>query len=96
MLQHLTSGLVYLAAIISLVFVLRYLRTGWYKTEAGRDLMAFMAVISILLSLAIIKRLTSLSEIFWDQIRFVGLLHRLTLLFKYQRIGRKSRKDDVS
>lgn len=102
MLNLLTNIAVFISATASTVFVVRYMRTGWHKTEAGRHMMAFMGVTSVLLGLGVLNRVTDLPAVLWDQIRFVAfvalawvLVQRVVLLFRYQKTEDKSREEDV-
>lgn len=101
MLNLLTNIAVFVCATAANVFVVRYMRTGWHRTEAGRHMMAFMGVTSVLLGLAVLNRITDLPAALWDQIRFVSfialawvLVQRVVLLFRYQHAEKEAREDE--
>ena len=99
MVEVCTNILVYISALAAGTFVVRYMRTGWHRTEAGRHMMAFMGVTAVLLSLSVVRRLVKIPEEQWIGIRFSAflaltwvLVRNTVLLFRYQ----KDNKKDVS
>lgn len=57
MIQTATAGLVCSALAAGVVFVVRYLRTTWFRSPMGWHAMTFMLVAVILLSLGVSKEL---------------------------------------
>lgn len=87
------------AALLALIFVVRYTKTTWYKTEEGRHTMAFMTVCVILLVLSVVSHLLNPPVDTWNWVKLAafGALNwilgwRVLLLFSYQRPDGKSRK----
>lgn len=101
MINTVTAVLTAGAALGFLVFVARFLRTGWHRTEVGRNLMAFMAVFGTLITLALVYRWIPLPKTAWELVRCGAYLlinwvvwWRVFLLFRVQREGGHPRKPE--
>lgn len=100
MIQILTSVLVITAALGALVFVVRYLATRWFRSMVGRQAMAFMTVILLVMSLAIVRQFVGPTWVGRDWVRLVSYLliniviwWQVVLLFAGQRRARPRRQD---
>lgn len=96
MIHSITSVLVCTAAAGALIFVGRYLLTRWFDTAMGRHAMAFMVVVLIVLSLAVVRELFGVDWAGRDLVRLVAftlvnvvIWWRVALLFMGQRRARR-------
>ena len=86
------SALVVVSAVEALVFCVAYhLSAPWRETTGGRHIMAFTAVLALVLTLWVARLLLPLDWAGWDVARLVTfagvpvvLGHRLLLLYRLQ------------
>lgn len=84
--------LVIVSAVLAWTVVITYhLSAPWRDSHAGRHVMAFTAVLAVVLTLWTVGLLTSAHGTWWDIVRLVAfsgvpavLAHRLLLLWRLQ------------
>jgi hypothetical protein len=96
--QTLANLALIVAALGALTFVIAYqLIADWRATAIGRNVMAFMVVTSLLLTLGILRNIVPWLDGHIDEFRLVAYVlvasiiwQRVWLLFKVQRQNRKA------
>lgn len=89
------------ACLGAVVFVVLYLRSPWWKSPTGRNIMAMMALIAVLLGLAVMSAVFGLRYPAREWVRAASFLlvaivvwQRAWLLYRVQREDRRQRRRD--
>lgn len=96
--RQLGNALLTAGCLGALVFVILYLRSPWWKSPTGRNVMAMMGLIALLLGLAALPALFGVQYPFRDWVRAASFLlvavvvwWRVVLLWRAQRQDRDER-----
>lgn len=93
--HNIATGLLILAFLQALTFVIRYLITDWFKTPMGWHAMSFMAACALVLSLGLVREFApNWIDLETARVASFGLINlvfgwRLWLLFTGQRRARR-------
>lgn len=102
MIEIVANVLLCAAALGCYAFVLAYhVLADWRASALGRNVMAFMAVAAVMLSLAVVRAFVQPSDHVLNVARLVAygivgaiVWHRVWLLFRYSHEGRDEEHDD--